>query len=110
MATSVEPPTGAPKSTAWGRRCASPGRAASTSRRVMPQRVVRHTGGGSVVVVVVVVAVVVVAGAALGAAAIVVAGGGACSLVPHAARTAGTITASRARGHGFRTALMGRRF
>jgi hypothetical protein len=70
----------------------------------MPQRAALQTGGGDGTVVVVVVVVVVAA--ALGGACCVLTGGDACSLVPQAARTAGTAKLAKANRRRVRTIVM----
>src|SRR5687768_10948533 len=88
---------GCPKSTGVASFWASPGKAASSSGFVMPQRAVRQAGGGAGMVVVVVVVLVVTAAAVLGGAG----GGLACSLGPQAP-TMPAATTSRARIGGRR--------
>src|SRR5882672_6050505 len=90
MATSLGPGRGGPKSAGVARRCASPGKAASTSAFFIPQRAPRQTGGGAGIVVVVVVVDVVAAGTVLGGACCVP-----CSFGPQPARAAQATSRAR---------------
>src|SRR5262249_40511788 len=81
-AARLDPGCGCANGAGGASRCASPGKAASTSSRVIPQRAARHTGGG--------VGAVVggggwVTGAALGAVCAGAVDGASCSFFPQAA-------------------------